>query len=131
MRLHDQLERWAAQTPEGEFAVQDSRTMTWCEARERVHRLADVLAALDLDVGERIAVLAKNSIEFLLLYYAASTAGVVPVPLNYRSAPPEWLHAIGDSGAALVIADTAHWAGVEALRRDLPAVRSFATLDEG
>jgi hypothetical protein len=29
MRLHDQLNRWAAETPEGEFAVQGPRSMTW------------------------------------------------------------------------------------------------------
>jgi fatty-acyl-CoA synthase len=86
---------------------------------------------LGLDAGERIAVLAKNSIEYVLLYYAASMAGVVPVPLNYRSAPPEWLHAIGDSGAALVIADAAHRAALDALRRDMPSVGLFATLDDG
>jgi len=131
MRLHDQLNRWAAETPEGEFAVQGSRAMTWREARERVNRLANVLATLDLDVGERIAVLAKNSIEYVLLYYAASTAGVVPVPLNYRSAAPEWLRAIDDSGAALVVADTAHRAALDALGGDLPRVRSFASLDGG
>jgi acyl-CoA synthetase (AMP-forming)/AMP-acid ligase II len=131
MRLHDQLERWAARTPEGEFAVHGPRTLTWRKARERVHRLANVLVALDLDPGERIAVLAKNSIEYLLLYYAASAVGVVPVPLNYRSAPPEWLHAIGDSGAALVVADATHRAALDGLRADLPSVRRFATLDEG
>jgi acyl-CoA synthetase (AMP-forming)/AMP-acid ligase II len=131
MRLHDQLDRWAEDTPENEFAVQDSRRMSWREAWERTNRLANVLIALDLDVGERVAVLAKNSIEYVLLYYAASKAGVVPVPLNYRSAPPEWLHAIGDSRAAVVIADSAHRAAVQALRGDLPSVRSFAILDEG
>jgi acyl-CoA synthetase (AMP-forming)/AMP-acid ligase II len=131
MRLHDQLDRWAGETPEGEFAVQGSRTMTWYEAWERASRLANVFVALDLDGGERIAVLAKNSIEYVLLYYAASMAAVVPVPLNYRSAPPEWLHAIGDSGAALVIVDSAHRAALDALRRDMPSVGLFATLDEG
>ena len=75
--------------------------MTWPEARERMNRLANVLAALDVDIGERVAVLAKVSIEYVPLYYAASTASVVPVPLNYRSAPPEWLHAIDDSGRHL------------------------------
>jgi acyl-CoA synthetase (AMP-forming)/AMP-acid ligase II len=63
--------------------------MTWSEARERMKRLANVLAALDVDIGEWVAVLAEISIKYVPLYYAASTAGVVPVPLNYRSAPPE------------------------------------------
>ena len=38
-----------------------------------------------------MAVLARNCIEYPLLYFAASKAGVVLVPLNYRSAPPSGL----------------------------------------
>jgi acyl-CoA synthetase (AMP-forming)/AMP-acid ligase II len=98
---------------------------------DRANRLANVFAALDLDVGDQIAVLAKNSIEYILLYYAASLAGVVPVPLNYRSAAAEWFQAIEDSGAVLVIADTAHRAVLDTLRGDRPQVLSYASLGEG
>jgi acyl-CoA synthetase (AMP-forming)/AMP-acid ligase II len=130
MRLHDQLDRWAEQTPESEFAVHGSRGMTWREAWVRVNRLANALVALDLPVGVRVPVLARNSIEYVLLYYAASRASVVPVPLNYRSAPPEWIHAIRDCQAGLVIADSTQLAAVDAIRSDLPQVRRFAALDE-
>ena len=47
--------------------------------------------------------LAKNCIEYPLIYLAASRAGVVPVPLNYRSAPTEWEYVIHDSVARLVL----------------------------
>jgi len=129
MRLHDQVRRWADETPDGEFAVHGARRLIWREARERVDRLANALVALELPVGARAAVLARNATEYALLYYAASTAGVVPVPLNPRSAPPEWRHAITDSGAALVVADAAHRPAVDALRHDLPPTCRFAVLD--
>lgn len=126
--LHDHLDHWAGQRPDGEFAVHGDRVITWREAGERTDRLANALVGLGLPVGARIAVLAKNCLEYLLLYYAASKAGVVPVPLNFRSAPPEWVHVITDARAALVVADAGHIAAVNALRGALGA-RRFVTLD--
>lgn len=129
MLLHNHLDHWAAERPDGEFAVHGARSLTWRQARRQADRTANALVGLGLPVGARVAVLAKNCIEYLVLYYAASKAWVVPVPLNYRSAPPEWAQTIGDSDAALVIADGGHTAAVDALRRELPEVAQFAVLD--
>ena len=34
MHLHDYVDRWAAQRPHGEFAVQGERRTTWAQARD-------------------------------------------------------------------------------------------------
>jgi acyl-CoA synthetase (AMP-forming)/AMP-acid ligase II len=62
-----------------------------------------VLGSAGLASGDRCAVLARNAIEYLLLYVAASRAGVVLVPLNPRSAPAEWGHLVADAGAGLLV----------------------------
>lgn len=77
-RLHDQLDHWAARRPQGECAVHADRTTTWRQAAHDANRTANALVRMGLPVGSRVAVLAKNSIEYLLFYYAASKAGVVP-----------------------------------------------------
>ena len=86
MRLHDYLEYWASVQPEAEFAVFAGRSLSYAAARSAARRMAQALVAGGLEQGERIGVLAKNRPELLLLYFAASQAGVVPVPLNYRLA---------------------------------------------
>jgi acyl-CoA synthetase (AMP-forming)/AMP-acid ligase II len=55
-------------------------------------------------VLHRIAMLSKNSIELVLLYFAASKAGIVPVPFNYRLTPAEWSYIVNDAGAKVFIA---------------------------
>ena len=90
LRLHDTFDYRARENAEFEFAVQGDRRLTYAEARPRIDRLANALIAEGLEVGDRVAILAKNSIEYALFYYACSKAGVAPVPLNYRLAPPEW-----------------------------------------
>src|SRR3972149_10584261 len=104
MRLHDYLELQAREHPDVEFAVLGDRVMTYREASEESNRLANAFASAGLAVGDRIALLSKNSIEHALLFYGASKAGVVPVPLNYRLAAPEWVYIINDAQAKMLIA---------------------------
>jgi acyl-CoA synthetase (AMP-forming)/AMP-acid ligase II len=127
-RLHDYLDAWAARQPETEFAVSGERTLTYREAQLATRRLAEALAQAGLRRGDRIAVLAKNCIEYPLLYLAASRAGVVPVPLNYRSAPAEWAFIIQDAEVRLVVAGQSYVPAVEGIRASLGSVRQFVAI---
>src|ERR687885_1888617 len=62
MRLHDFLDHWAEARPGTEFAVQRERRLTYREALDAANRLANAFVAAGLRVGDRIAVLSKNSI---------------------------------------------------------------------
>jgi acyl-CoA synthetase (AMP-forming)/AMP-acid ligase II len=104
MRLHDFLEFHARIRPEADFAVMGARTMSYRDADAAANRLANAMAAAGLRVGDRVAVLSKNCIEYLVIYFACAKAGIVPVPLNYRLAPPEWAYIIEDAGARLLFA---------------------------
>ena len=103
MRLHDHVDRWAAQQPHAEFAVHGGRRLTWTQARAASGGAARVLRGAGLEPGDRCAVLARNAIEYLLLYVAASRAGVVLVPLNPRSTDREWSHVVADAEARLLV----------------------------
>jgi acyl-CoA synthetase (AMP-forming)/AMP-acid ligase II len=115
-RLHDHLDRWARERPDAEFAVQGDRRLTWAQARAASEAAARTLRSAGLQPGDRCAVLARNAIEYLLLYVAASRAGVVLVPLNPRSAPAEWDLVVADATAMLLVRGP----GFDAVR--LPAV---------
>jgi acyl-CoA synthetase (AMP-forming)/AMP-acid ligase II len=128
-RLHDRLEHWARTRPDDECALDGQRTVSWRAAAEATDRTAAALVGLGLEPGARAAVLAGNSIDYLLLYYAASKAGVVLVPLNPRAAAPEWAHVVTDAGATVVIADTAHVPALDALGDRLSGVRHVVPLD--
>jgi acyl-CoA synthetase (AMP-forming)/AMP-acid ligase II len=129
MRLHDYLDYRAREHPDDEFAVQGDRRMTYREAVAAVNRLANALVASGLQTGDRIAVLAKNCIEFVLLYYGASKAGVVPVPLNYRLAPREWAYIVGDAGAKLLIATDEYASAIDSIRGELTSVQRFVGIN--
>jgi acyl-CoA synthetase (AMP-forming)/AMP-acid ligase II len=129
MRLHDFLDYWARERPNEEFAVQGSRRLTYREALAQANGLANACIEAGLQIGDRVAVLGKNSLEYALLYYGASKAGVVPVPLNYRLAPPEWRYIIDDAQAKLLIAAREYVAAVDEIRRELQTVECFMAID--
>jgi fatty-acyl-CoA synthase len=129
MRLHDLLEDRGSERPDAEFAVQNDRRMRYGEGRDRARRMAAALARDGVVAGDRVAVLAKNSIEHVLAYFAVSLAGATTVPLNHRLAPPEWEHVLNDCGARVLLVSSPLAACVDEIRPRLSQARSFVALD--
>ncbi|MBC2637690.1 MULTISPECIES: long-chain-fatty-acid--CoA ligase [unclassified Rhodococcus (in: high G+C Gram-positive bacteria)] len=102
MRVHELLDHWAERTPDEIYLSDDDRSLTWEQVRLWTHRIGNWLAAT-LQPGDRFAVLDRNSLEMVALYFGASRAGVVPVPLNFRLAPPEWKYIVEDAGCGLAV----------------------------
>ncbi|MFQ5503196.1 MAG: long-chain-fatty-acid--CoA ligase [Planctomycetota bacterium] len=129
MRLHDSLDYRAREHADQDFALFGDQRLTYAQALAEANRVANALVAAGLEIGDRIAVLSKNSIEMVLLFYACSKAGVVPVPINYRLAPPEWSAIIRDAGAKLLLAQAPLAEALEPVRSDLDEVKRFISLD--
>src|SRR5690606_36461920 len=100
------------------------------QAWERSGRLASMLTDLGIGPGVRFGLLMRNSPNVLLLIYAASRCGAVPVPLNHRLAPREWAWILEDAGVASIIADPEFTAGCdEVLPRSLKRISSAEEQD--
>ncbi len=129
MRLHDYLDYQAREHSDADFAVQGDRRVTYREAVDQVNRLANAFVSAGLQIGDRIAVLSRNSIEYAVLYYAASKAGVVPVPLNFRLAPVEWAYIINDAQAKMLVAAGEYVDAIGGIRSQLKTVERFIAID--
>jgi len=105
--------KWAALTPTADAIVDTThqRRVSWAQLDGRVRRLANGLrgpgpSGLGLEPGDRVAVLAKNSVEFQELYYAAGRVGVIAQPLNWRLGAGELARIVADAAPrAIVVAD--------------------------
>lgn len=77
--------------------VHSGRRMNFGELAERVRRLANALVdTLQLQKGDRVAILSKNSIEYMEIYYACATVGMIAQPLNWRLGVPELVRILQD-----------------------------------
>ncbi|TQC46140.1 long-chain-fatty-acid--CoA ligase [Rhodococcus sp. WS4] len=102
MRVHELLDHWADRFPDEIYVSDGDRSLTWNEMREWTHRVGNWLADT-LQPGDRFCVLDRNSLELIALYFGASRAGVVPVPLNFRLAPQEWKYIVEDARCTLAV----------------------------
>jgi len=78
---------------------------TFAELVGRCRRLGDVLDRLGVGRGERVAIWAGNSHQYVEIYAAVPAHGRVVVPLNTRHAEPELVYALEDAGAGLLLTD--------------------------
>jgi acyl-CoA synthetase (AMP-forming)/AMP-acid ligase II len=99
--LGDLVSSAATAAPDDPALVFGEATWTFGELAARVAGLASTLAATTAP-GARIAVLAENVPQYVVLLLAAPAAGRVVVPLNVRHTPDELVDQIRRSGATLV-----------------------------
>ncbi|WP_149179326.1 FadD3 family acyl-CoA ligase [Streptomyces sp. TRM49041] len=97
------LVRWAARRYGGAEAVVDGRTrITYRELGDRVERAAAACVAAGVEPGDRVAVWAPNSLDWIVSALGAVTAGGVLVPVNTRFKGAEAAHVLRRSGARLL-----------------------------
>jgi len=83
----------------------ENKTTSYRELWERCCKLAGMVSAKGAVPGDRIAILANNSPQYLEMYVGLPAAGFVIVPLNTRHAEPELHYALEDADAKLLITD--------------------------
>ncbi len=98
--------RHALQTASAHTAiVQGNKSFTYAELAERCMRLGTGMARFGLAKGDRVAILAANSHQYIEAYVGVPAAGFVVVPLNTRHAQPELEYALRDSDTKILLTD--------------------------
>src|ERR1700758_2287841 len=90
------------------------RSRTYPELFARSLRLAAGLAELGVGAGDRIALLLRNSIEFLEASIATVPLGASAVPINWHWRHDEVAHVLGDSGAKALVVHAGLWPEIAA-----------------
>lgn len=117
------LTRNAVRFADADALVFEDRRWTYAELQADVNALAAGLAADGVTRGSRIAVVASNVPEFLVLAMALSRLGAVLVPLNYRLTAGELAHLLGHAQVEAVATVPEYADLTAAALADLPAAR--------
>ncbi len=80
-------------------------TTTWAQLSRRSLQLAAALADRGVGEGDRVATLTLNHPWFVESVFAANSLGAMAVPLNFRLAPPELGHILGDCTPSAIVVD--------------------------
>ncbi|GAB5554819.1 MAG: long-chain fatty acid--CoA ligase [Saprospiraceae bacterium] len=104
--MRDWVAKWAIYSP-NKIAIKEfesQKTITYRALDQRANQMAHYLAATyQIGHGDRVAVLAMNCIEYIVLFAAAQKNGMILVPLNYRLASAEIQYLINTADPKLLI----------------------------
>jgi long-chain acyl-CoA synthetase len=102
--IYDFICRNAALYPDRDCLVYNDARLSFRQYREKCDRLAAGLLQAGVSAGDRIAVVANNCDEFVILYGAAARLGVIVVPVNWRFTPDEMAYVIQDTTPSCLFA---------------------------
>lgn len=103
MKVNHIISGFSVTNPNITALIQDGERITYGALEHRSNQIANGLGSLGVGFGDRVALIAENTIDQALVYVAASKLGAVTVPLNYRLAPPELAYIIQDAKAKVVM----------------------------
>jgi fatty-acyl-CoA synthase len=126
MDLSDLIARNADFTPEKVALRFEGRNLTYAAFAERIVTAARALKSqLGVARGDRIAVLAANHPDYLVLLYACARLGAMLVPLNWRLAIPEQMFILADASVKALVVVEAFADIVAPLTAALPEARAI------
>ena len=81
--LADIWEAYARQIPDMPALVHGDHVLSWSQFEDHADRLAAWLCAQGHGAGSKVAILSRNRIEFMEVYFAAIKIGATPFGVNY------------------------------------------------
>jgi long-chain acyl-CoA synthetase len=102
------------------------RDVSWEEARDRVDALSRALLARGVRHGDRVAVLSRTRLEWMLLDWAIMSIGAVVVGLYPTSTASECAYILGHSETVLAfVEDDLQRQKLESVRGEVPSLREI------
>nr|VFJ53880.1 MAG: fatty-acyl-CoA synthase [Candidatus Kentron sp. DK] len=126
MNATELLSTRASLTPGREALLElaTGRRFTFVDLNRRVNRLCDFLRnRLGIQAGDRISLLAHNSVAYVDLFYAAGKTGIVLAPLNWRLAAKELAYIAGDCQPRVLLVGPEFAEVAQTLAESLPQCR--------
>jgi fatty-acyl-CoA synthase len=87
----------ARRYPDKPALVMEEESLSYAELDARSNALAHALLARGVRAGDRVALLAFNSLEYAVILQAVAKCGALIVPVNFRSTAADLRHVVGDA----------------------------------
>ena len=104
--IPDALDQAAENYRDDEALVDGTTRLSFGQLAERVDKVACALVGSDIEPGDRVALWAPNSAEWVIISFAVYAIGAVLVPLNTRYRGEEAGHVLRTSRARLLFTVT-------------------------
>ena len=123
----------AAGRPEPAYLVSGEggwEPVSWADAGRAIEEVAAGLLALGIEAGDRVALLSRTRLEWMLSDFALASIGAVSVPIYPTSSALECAYVLGNAGATAVICENPEqYAKIAPLRAELEALERVVVFD--
>ena len=130
------LECRATRTPDAtayrqyDITTHSWQPYTWSQIKQEVGRWRGALANIGLTPGDRVALMLRNSVQWVLFEQAALSLGLVVVPIYSQDNPGNAAFILGNSGSRLLlVGENTQWQGLVEHRDQFPVLETVIALD--
>lgn len=113
-------------SPDKEFIVslhnRLEEVFTYAEFLQRVIKVQSFFKKKGLQKGDAINLIIQNSADFLVIYFAALSKGLIVCPINYNLMPTEIAYIVNDSKSKFIFVDEEYIHKVKEIKAELKTV---------
>lgn len=117
-----------AAIPDAPAVIQGERVVSYGDLDRAADALARHLVGAGLSHQSKVAAYSFNSAEYLLTYFSAFKAGLVPFNVNYRYGRDEIAGLLGNGDAEAVVFETGFADLLAEVRDSLPSVKAWVAI---
>jgi carnitine-CoA ligase len=125
------LDARLATDPDSEYLDVCGTKFTAAQVHRAACRIANGLADLKVQQGDRVATLIENSPEAMLAWWGTIRGGHIAVPVNTAYKGHYLRHQLHDAGASALIVQRSLCARLASVINDLPDLRVVVVVDDG
>ncbi|MEF8906648.1 MAG: long-chain-fatty-acid--CoA ligase [Haloarculaceae archaeon] len=130
--LRDTLELTAEKYPDKDALIYPRRDQRWtfAEFDAKANQLANALADLGVEKGDRVSTMLHNGTEIVTTVFACAKLGAVFNPLNYRLPAGEVEYILNDADSQALVFEEGTTEAVSNARPDLETVDEYLYIDD-
>jgi fatty-acyl-CoA synthase len=102
------IERNARKFPQRTALIDEYGSVTYAEMDAKANQLANYLAAHGIRTGDKVALLAKSSIRWVIAFIAILKNRAVCVPLNYRLMEQDIVNSVANAKCSMILTTAAY-----------------------
>jgi fatty-acyl-CoA synthase len=128
--LADLTRRGAKRFRDKTAVAMGDHALTYAELGRDANNLAVALRELGVRPGDRVAIMAENCVEFVVVAFAAIKAGAWFAPFNFRYGRAELTYVVGDVAPRVVVAGAGYADAVDSALAGVPDRPQLLVIDE-
>ena len=131
MNIKEELKKISKKLPDKHGLIYGNRRITFSDLKKRAFRLSSSMKKAGLKKGDKILTYLPNIPEFVEIYLAALSSGVICVPIDFRIIGQQLGDIINDSESRMIFSTVEMTKIIKELGIKLPHVEKTVVIGEG